>query len=252
MSSVIFLQCFRNRKSAGIPRDALRKAIGPLLKEPEPDFWYIPCDAGNACTFFLEPFDAHSIHQFTVQQCCHDSASRDSLAAILGLGHVILHSPDLSAALVMDEGAIEHIKPGLLRLIGLPVVIHNGQEIRAAMHTLSSPCNINLSQGYMRARPTLTQNKIKRLLLKSYKPLPGLSGDDLLERIKGLEEDLDALVQIASDCPFMQPKRSCRPSLPPRTRRNPPSPPLLQISSQRAQLSKPSRSHRGDEVDCPL
>src|SRR5438045_1247058 len=135
MNSVIFLQCFRNQKSDGIPRDALRKAFGPLLKEPEPDFWCIPCDAGNACTFFLEPFHAESVHQLTVRRACHDARLWDALAAILGFGHVILYSPTAPAPLVLDETVIQHLPFGLLQVLGNPVVIRTGQEIRAAIAT---------------------------------------------------------------------------------------------------------------------
>jgi hypothetical protein len=132
MASLIFVQWFENHKSAGVPRDALRKAFGPLLEEPEADYWRIPCDAGNACTFFLEPFGPDSVHQFVVQQCCHDSSLWDSLLTVLGLGNAILYSPGCSTAFIADEGVMQHLPPGLLDKLGIPAVVRNAQEIRAA------------------------------------------------------------------------------------------------------------------------
>ena len=131
MSSVIFLQYFENQKSAGIPRDAVRKAFGSSLQEPESDYWSLPYDAGNACTIFLEPFDADTVHQLTVERSCEDARLWDYLLAVLALGNAIMYSPRSSTPVIVDEGAIQHIPCALLGALGIPVVVRNAQEIRA-------------------------------------------------------------------------------------------------------------------------
>jgi hypothetical protein len=201
MNSVIFLQCFRYQRSAGIPRDALRKAFGPLLQEPEADFWSLPCAAGKACTLFLEPFHEDSVHQLTVQRACHDARLWDALAAILSFNHVILYSPAAPAPLLLDETVVEHIPFGLLQVLGNPVVVRTGQEIRAAMDTSFVPPGNNALARYARLRAPLSNDKLDHLLRKSNQRTPALSAADLRERIKRLEEDLDTLVKLADALP---------------------------------------------------
>src|SRR3982751_846635 len=80
MGLVIFLQCFQDQESAGIPRDSVRKIFGPFLKKPEPDFWSVHYDAENSFSLFLEPFDLANVHQIAVEQPCDDPRLWDSLA----------------------------------------------------------------------------------------------------------------------------------------------------------------------------
>ena len=135
MSRIIFLQCFQDQRSAGIPREAVRQAFAPFLTELESDLWSVHYDPENSCTLFLEPFDAETIHQMTVRQPCEDLRLWDSLAVVLGLGNVILYFPGLLRPLIREEAAEAHIPSALLQTLGIPLGVCNGHELRAAIES---------------------------------------------------------------------------------------------------------------------
>jgi hypothetical protein len=132
MPSVIFLYSFNGQRASGIPRDAVRKAFGPSLKEHATDFWSIHYDARNSCTIFLEPFDAAHIHQLTIRSPCRDLRFWNSIKAVLGLGNVILHSPDGTRPLLLAKATSRHIPGRMLQALGKPLVVRTGKDIRAA------------------------------------------------------------------------------------------------------------------------
>jgi hypothetical protein len=139
MSLVIFLQCFKDKKPAGMPRVAVRKAFAPFLKEPKTEFWRVQYDAKNTCTLFLEPFDADSVHQITVKRPCHDPRLWDALARLLRLPTAILYSPEGPGPVVLEDTVTLHIPRGILHTLGKPVVVRNGQEIQAAIQQRTKP-----------------------------------------------------------------------------------------------------------------
>jgi hypothetical protein len=135
MAFVIFLQCFEETKPSGVPREWLREAFRPFLKESEPDFWDLRYDAQNFCRVLLVPLANDTIHQLALDHPCQDIRLWDSLAKLLSIGNLIAYFPGGSGPLLYHEGVARHIPADMLQSLGKPVLARTGSEIRRCVET---------------------------------------------------------------------------------------------------------------------
>lgn len=137
MSFDLFVQCFRDGKLDGIPRQCVRDAFGPHLNELEPNFWQLDYDDLNSCNIYLTAHNSDSglIDGFTVNRPCYDQRLWDALASILTLGDVVLYFPGCRAPLVAQAIVAQHLPPDLIEALGQPLVVTSGNEIIREIET---------------------------------------------------------------------------------------------------------------------
>ena len=131
MSFGIFLQSFHRGASAGIPRQQVRDVFGAPLVETEPDYWQLRYDDANSCDLYLTAHsDPSMVRGFSVHRPCADPRLWDGLAGILALGDIVLYFPGGKAPLVGRSTVTQHLPPDMIELLGCPVVVTSGREIR--------------------------------------------------------------------------------------------------------------------------
>jgi hypothetical protein len=92
MGFKIYLQCFGETESLGLPRDEIRALFPVDEASSEPNYWRLRYDGQNSCDIGVNPFptDAMKLAGFCVDRPCRDLRLWDSLFAILNMGGVVL------------------------------------------------------------------------------------------------------------------------------------------------------------------
>ena len=131
MSFDIFVQCFENGEPAGIPRDAIRKAFGACLSEPEPNYWHLAFGPRDSCSLFLSLLAGtpNHIHNITVERPCADPRLWQGLAQLLAHDHTVLYFPGCPGPLLLSPQTACHLPHGMLEALGDPIVVTGGQDI---------------------------------------------------------------------------------------------------------------------------
>lgn len=137
MSLEVYLQSFHRGESAGIPRQQVRDAFGSHLAETESDYWQLRYDDANSCDLELTAHDADAslLLGLTVHRPCADKRLWEALAAILGLGDVVLYFPGGRAPLVANDTVIQHLPPEMIESLGQPIIVTSGREIQHVIHS---------------------------------------------------------------------------------------------------------------------
>jgi hypothetical protein len=136
MSFEVFVHCFEKGESASLPCTLIRRAFGPQLIELEPTFWQLRFDEANWCDLYLtvDEDDSSRIFGFMVSRPCSDERLWDALASILAVENAVLFFPGSRAPIVGRSDIAQHLPPGMVESLGVPVVVTSGAEILNEIH----------------------------------------------------------------------------------------------------------------------
>ena len=131
MSFEVFIQSFKDREFAGLPRRKVCDAFGAYLTVSEPNFWQLRYDEANFCDIYASAHDGDDtlIDGFTVSRPCADERLWDALASILSLGDVVFYFAGCHAPLVARSSVVQHLPPSMVEALGQPVCVTKGSEI---------------------------------------------------------------------------------------------------------------------------
>jgi hypothetical protein len=131
MGFEIYLQCFGETESIGLPRDAIR-ALFPVDEDSsEPDYWRLRYDGLKSCDVGVNPLptDPTKLAGLYVDRPCRDIRLWNALFAILNMSGVVLFFP--GGPLIIAEGkSSDGLPQGMMESLGAPVHVDSGESIR--------------------------------------------------------------------------------------------------------------------------
>jgi hypothetical protein len=134
MGFELYLQCFGETESLGLPRDSVR-ALFPVDKaSSEPDFWRLRYDGHNSCDIGVNPLatDATKLAGLYVDRPCRDIRLWDSLFAILNMGSIVLFFPG-GPLIIAQEIDAAGLPEEIIESLGTPVRVNSGEAIRRSV-----------------------------------------------------------------------------------------------------------------------
>lgn len=135
-----YLQCFRDGKPAGLPRDMVAAQF-PIGNSSSTDLWQIKYDDENWCDIYVSPDRSNGakIHGLTVDRPCGDLRLWNALYRVMCLGPVVFYFPGSNPLRVAHEATIAQLPADLLEAIGPPRLVSSGQELRQAVEDDDCP-----------------------------------------------------------------------------------------------------------------
>ncbi|MER8483843.1 hypothetical protein [Mesorhizobium sp. M1322] len=141
MSFEAYLSCFENGEQSHFPTSTVSEAFAPFITSRDPEFsrWTVTYqDSSSALDqtelyLDLDPNDALRCSGFTVARPTSDGRLFDSLLRILQTTNSTIYCSGECPPMVGHAEAIAHLNSELVEALGTPVVVLNGNEIRARL-----------------------------------------------------------------------------------------------------------------------
>ncbi|HEV3307107.1 MAG TPA: hypothetical protein VGZ91_11770 [Candidatus Sulfotelmatobacter sp.] len=136
MGFELYLQCFGETESLGLPRDSIRALFPVDEASSEPNFWRLRYDSHNSCDIGVNPLatDATKLAGLYVDGPCRDIRLWDSLFTILNMGSVVLFFPG-GRLLIVRETSSAGLPEEMIESMGAPVQVNSGEAIRKIVET---------------------------------------------------------------------------------------------------------------------
>jgi hypothetical protein len=131
MGFEVYLQCFGETETLGLPRAAIRALFPVDEARSEPDYWKLSYDSQYKCDIGVNPLptDSTKLAGLYVDRPCRDIRLWDSLFTILKMGSVVLFFP--GGPLIIAEGSsADGLPEEMMDSLGTPVRVDSGESIR--------------------------------------------------------------------------------------------------------------------------
>ena len=108
MSFEVYVQCFGENESTGIPRAVVRSLFPIIPAESKPDFWRVRYDAQNSCHISVTalPSNKEMLKSFCVERPCGDSRLWEALITVLRMGSIVMFWPGGPPSRVICEAGL--------------------------------------------------------------------------------------------------------------------------------------------------
>jgi hypothetical protein len=135
VSFEIFLGCYRDGNSAGLPLLKVKSLFPVVSEEPESTCWTVHFDALNQSDLYFTPhgLDEVEIEGLTISRPCADPRLWDAILSVMQMGNVIAYWPDCDQPAAATETVIDHLPAEMLDALGKPLVVHTAQELHVAI-----------------------------------------------------------------------------------------------------------------------
>lgn len=134
MSFEAYLNCFEDGEESYFPTSIVEDAFAPFITRREPEFscWVVTYDDTPSADLYLnlDPDDASRCSGFTVARPPDDSRLFEALWKILRATGSVVYCPGECPPMVGQAETIPHLNPDMVEVLGSPVVVLDGDEIR--------------------------------------------------------------------------------------------------------------------------
>jgi len=126
MSFDLFLQNFQRGEIATFPHAVLETAFKGYFKEVDPEFFVLNFPDGGRSELYTQSGPA--ISDFMIARPAGSPELWRGLLDILQRTNAVLFWPD-GGAVVANESVIQDLPQGLIKVAGVPTVVHEPEEI---------------------------------------------------------------------------------------------------------------------------
>lgn len=129
MSFDIWLFCFKDRDEDFFPTSILKDAFAPFHVGSDGDIWMLQFPGGGECEIKIcsEPTTCG----FGIIRPCGDGLY-DAIYEVMRQTRTAL-SWSFGGAATADPSTIPHLPPDMIRCVGIPTVVHSGDDIIKAI-----------------------------------------------------------------------------------------------------------------------
>jgi hypothetical protein len=134
MSFEVYLQCFRQGKPAGVPRDLIKPLFPVIEEESEPDYWKVFYDESDWCNLSITPLasDPSLVYAICAWRPCGDRRFWSSILSVMRLGAIALYWPN-SPPLIASRATEAELPADMIECLGECRVVDEIDEIYATL-----------------------------------------------------------------------------------------------------------------------
>jgi hypothetical protein len=126
----VYLQCFGETETTGIPRTVVRSFFAIAEDESEPDYWRVRYDSKNSCEIGVTPLASgrEMLAGLFVNRPCADLRLWEGLVRILRMGSVVIFWPG-GPPVVAEGTSTSDLPPDMIDSIGKPRCVSSAAEL---------------------------------------------------------------------------------------------------------------------------
>jgi hypothetical protein len=130
MSFEVYVQCFGENESTGIPRAVVRSLFPIIPAESKPDFWRARYDAQNSCHISVTalPSNKEMLKSFCVERPCGDSRLWEALITVLRMGSIVMFWPG-GPPIVSDESVSSKLPHIIINALGTTRAVSSAGDL---------------------------------------------------------------------------------------------------------------------------
>lgn len=134
MSFDLYLECFGEARTRGLPSAATRSLFPVIDAESQPNLWRVRYDAANSCLISLSPSESRPDNWtfLSVERLCGDLRLWEALFSILQMGPVLAYWPG-GSPVVASQHLAASVSDPFIEGLGPAVTVTSASEFLRAV-----------------------------------------------------------------------------------------------------------------------